>query len=69
MYIHKGALATTNIFINYEWAVGLFDVQCYGNETTLWDCMYNTVNKQSCTQYNDASVFCLCKSFSVLTQY
>ena len=53
-------MATTNLFLNYEWPTGLFDLRCSGNETNIWDCRYNiTDGGQYCYQHNDASVFCL----------
>ena len=54
-------MATTNLFLNYEWPTGLFELRCSGNfETNIWDCIYNiTDGGQYCYQHNDASVFCL----------
>ena len=53
-------MATKNIFLNYEWPIGLFELKCSGNETTIWDCTYNTSHGgQYCYQRNDASVFCM----------
>ena len=55
-----GAMATKNIYLNYEWPIGLFELRCSGNEINIWDCSYNTSNGgQYCHQHNDASVFCM----------
>ena len=55
-------MATTNLFLNYERPIGLFELRCSGNETNIWDCLYNiTDGGQYCGQYNDASVFCMRK--------
>ena len=55
-------MAAKNTFLNYEWPTGLFELRCSGNETNIWDCTYSkTDGEQYCYQYNDASVFCMCK--------
>ena len=55
-------MATTNLFLNYEWPIGLFELRCSGKETNIWDCIYNTTDGgQYCYQHNDASVFCMRK--------
>ena len=60
--IRLGAMATTNLFLNNEWPIGLFKLTCSGNETIIWDCLYKTSDEgQNCGQYSDASVFCMCK--------
>ena len=59
-------MATKNLFVNYEWPIGLFELACIGNETNIWDCMYNMTNEgQLCNQDNDASVFCM-REFNLL---
>ena len=53
-------MATTNLFLDYERPTGLYELRCSGNETTIWDCKYNSsYGGQSCSQYDDASVFCM----------
>ena len=60
--ISLGAMASTNLFLNNEWPIGLFKLTCSGNETKIWDCSYKTSHEgQNCGQHNDASVFCMCK--------
>ena len=55
-----GTMATKNIFLKYDWSVGLFVLKCSGNETTIWNCTYNKSNGgQYCYKCNDASVFCM----------
>lgn len=57
-----GAMATKELFINYEWPVAITGLNCYGNESTIWTCLYNETNDDNlCLQDNDASVFCLRK--------
>ena len=57
--LHVGAMATTAYlyYIDYKLPVRLFDLQCYGNESTIWNCGYDIADGQC---YNDASVFCMC---------
>ena len=55
-------MATTGIFIDNEWPMGIFNLRCKGNELTVWDCMYNTIgSSHECHQGRDASVFCMSK--------
>ena len=55
-------MATSNLFLNYERPIGLFELRCSGNETNIWECLYYTsYGGQSCGQYDDASVFCMCE--------
>ena len=63
MIPNPGALATTGISIDYEWPVGIYELNCTGDEATLWDCIYHTNDSVGlqCSQYNDASVSCMCK--------
>ena len=42
--------------------MGIFSLRCKGNESTIWDCMYNTTgSSDECHQGHDASVFCMGK--------
>ena len=53
-------MATKNLFYNYEWSIGLYELRCSGNESNIWECVYNTSNGgQICGHYDDASVFCM----------
>ena len=53
-----GSMATTNLFFNYERSIALYELKCSGNETNIWESMYNTsYGGQICGHYDDASVF------------
>lgn len=52
-----GVLATTTVF-DHRWPVGLYGLQCKGNESSIWNCTYSTTNSGNCDQFEDASVFC-----------
>uniref|UniRef100_A0A1X7V0V9 SRCR domain-containing protein n=1 Tax=Amphimedon queenslandica TaxID=400682 RepID=A0A1X7V0V9_AMPQE len=59
-YSHYGSIAIPNDYINYEWPMGIFELQCVGNESSLWDCQYSTTySGEGCTDRNDAAVFCM----------
>ena len=59
---YPGAAWGSNLFINYEWPMNLFNLNCTGYESTIWDCSYNsTDNTGLCQQNSDASVFCMSK--------
>ena len=55
-----GAIATKNHYINYEWPIAFDELQCYGNESSIWNCSYIiSDNGSSCTQSDDAAVICM----------
>ena len=60
--IFTGAIAVSYAFIDNEWPMGIYNLNCTGNETSIWDCQFTTLyNGRNCDQSNDASVFCMCK--------
>ena len=55
-------MATTNLFLNNQWPIGMFELRCLGKETKIWDCISKISHEgHNCGQYNDASVFCMRK--------
>ena len=57
MYL-PGAIAMKNY--NYEWPIAFDELHCYGNESSIWDCLYDiSDNGSSCTQSDDAAVVCM----------
>ena len=62
--MHIGAVATHGVFIDYEWPIGIYELNCTGDEAKIWECMYHTngsMHGLDCSQDTDASVFCMCK--------
>ena len=56
-----GASALTGAFVETTWNAHINDLNCTGNEQSIWDCPHNGLNDYSCRIYDDASVICQCK--------
>ena len=58
-----GAVWGSNLFLNYEWPMSIFNVNCTGSESSIWDCSYNNSDESgTCQQSSDVSVFCMSKN-------
>ena len=55
-----GASALTNSFTEGNWYIHINDLNCTGNESSIWDCPMNELTDYSCYHYDDASVICQC---------
>lgn len=60
MNIHLvGAVAVRGAYTETVWPFHILDLNCTGNERTIWDCLFNNlINIHSCSQSDDASVRC-----------
>ena len=58
-----GAEALTGTFTEGVWYVHINDLNCTGNELSLWDCPMNDLSSYSCNHYHDSAVVCQCKLF------
>ena len=56
-----GASAQRNAYTEGTWYVHINDLNCTGEEESIWDCPQNNSNGHSCYHYRDASVICQCK--------
>ena len=55
-----GASALTDSFTEGNWYIHIKDLNCTGNESSIWDCPMNELTDYSCYHYDDASVICQC---------
>lgn len=63
MYSHMhyiGAAALTDAFTEGIWYIHIKDLNCTGNELSLWDCPMNDLYSYSCNHYHDSAVMCQC---------
>uniref|UniRef100_A0A1X7TQF9 SRCR domain-containing protein n=2 Tax=Amphimedon queenslandica TaxID=400682 RepID=A0A1X7TQF9_AMPQE len=61
-YSRYGAVATYGVFIDSEWPIGIYKLNCTGDEAEIWKCMHHTngsMDGLNCSQGTDASVFCM----------
>jgi deleted-in-malignant-brain-tumors protein 1 len=61
-YSPYGAIA----FVDYSynvWPLGIYQLHCNGNETTIEECQYDTNGYGGCSQYYVANVVCLRKLY------
>ena len=54
----SGAVPITGAFLNHQWSVVIFDINCTGSELTLEDCPYNGVTDHLCLPREAASLIC-----------
>ena len=55
----KGAIPGSGTYISYVWPFGIIDLNCTGEEDSVWNCSYNgTVDYYSCSSNHDASIIC-----------
>ena len=58
-YTCTGAIPATGYYVTYDTGFGIIDLNCTGNESSIWDCPYNgTANFYYCSSSHDASVIC-----------
>ena len=57
--IYIGAIAASGYYTDHHWPSGVIDVNCTGNESSIWNCPYNGISDfYSCPSHHDASVIC-----------
>ena len=69
LFHNIGASALTNSFTEGNWNIHIKDLNCTGNESSIWDCPMNKLTDYSCYHYDDASVICqcMCNIFPIIT--
>ena len=61
MTLISGASAQTYKYTEGTWYIYINDLNCTGEEESIWDCPQNGLSNYSCNHYQDASVICQCK--------
>ena len=60
MYFTSGAIARSNAYFGQgSESMLLDDVQCTGNETSIFSCSHSSIVSHICDHSNDAGVVCL----------
>ena len=55
----KGATPFNEMIIERDWSIAIKDLNCTGNESSIWDCPMNGLSNYYCN--DDAAVVCQCK--------
>lgn len=53
-----GAIARTGSYYEYDKAFHIIDLNCNGNENSVFNCSYNNIQYHNCYWYEDAYVQC-----------
>ena len=63
-YSFLGATALRNSYPDYRWPSNIIDLNCVGDEMSIWNCSYN---RKPLTTYcfGDAAVVCQCKKMHI----
>ena len=56
--LYTGALARTGSYREYDKAFHIIDLNCNGNESSVFNCSYNNIQFHNCYDYEDAYVQC-----------
>ena len=57
-YFIVGAIAASGYYTDYTLSVHIVDLNCTGEENSIWDCSYNVVMNYTCPSSHDASLQC-----------
>ena len=60
MYFTSGAIARSNAYFGQgSGSILLDDVQCIGNEVSIFSCSHKSIGSHDCSHSEDAGVVCL----------
>ena len=60
MYFTSGAIAKSNAYFGQgSESILLDNVQCTGNETSIFSCSHNSIGSHDCDHHEDAGVVCV----------
>ena len=54
----------TDVYTEGTWYVHIKDLNCTGNESSIFDCPMNGIPGYSCNHRDDASVICQCEALN-----
>uniref|UniRef100_A0A1X7TYN8 SRCR domain-containing protein n=1 Tax=Amphimedon queenslandica TaxID=400682 RepID=A0A1X7TYN8_AMPQE len=60
-----GAKSARGLWNNYNYPYQFYNVQCFGNESSLFDCQYNTTGLCSNVSHGAVAVFCLLNDYYI----
>lgn len=60
-YCLIGYSALTGSYTEETWYVHINDLNCVGNESSIWDCPMNEISGYSCNHRDDAAIVCQCE--------
>ena len=66
LILTTGAIPISGYYSTNKWPFGIIDLNCTGNENTIWDCPYNGTHDYTCLWNRDASVICQGKTISFI---
>ena len=65
--LYLGASAQSNAYTEGTWYIHINDLNCTGEEESIWDCPQNGLSRYSCNHNQDASVICQCKLKQIMS--
>ena len=65
----SGAIPVTGAFINHQWPVVIYDINCTGSEQTLKDCSQNGITNHLCQPREAASLICQSEYSKLVSLY
>ena len=67
-YFISGAIAASGYFIDSTWPFFIIDLNCIGEEDSIWNCSHNRLLKYNCPFGHDASLQCQGNHINLLLQ-
>ena len=68
-YVISGAIAASGYYTDYTRSFHIIDVNCTGEEDSIWNCSHNGLLEYNCPSSHDASVQCQGNHSNLLLHY